>query len=80
MMQLSSASCRCSRERFHRRPPTLIVWANNDKNFPAEGAHPYAISRMQNCILSISAISQNERDVMAPLIHDFLDRKFAWKN
>ncbi len=63
-----------------RQPPTLIVWGKNDKIFPEEGAHPYLrdLPKAEIHILDSGHFALEDRlDVMAPLIHDFLDRKVA---
>jgi pimeloyl-ACP methyl ester carboxylesterase len=63
-----------------RKPPTLIVWGANDKIFPADGAHPY-LRDLPNAELHLLDTGhfalEDKLDVMAPLIHDFLDRKVA---
>ncbi len=62
-----------------RKPPTLIVWGKNDKIFP-DGAGPY-LRDMPNAELHLLDTGhfalEDKLDVMAPLIHDFLDRKVA---
>ena len=63
-----------------RRPPTLIVWGANDKIFPAEGAHPFKrdLPDAELHLLDTGHFALEDKlDVMAPLIHDFLDRKLA---
>ena len=65
--------------RAHR-PPTLIVWGANDKIFPAEGAHPFKrdLPDAELHLLDTGHFALKDKlDVMAPLIHDFLDRKLA---
>lgn len=60
-----------------RKPPTLIVWGKNDKIFPAEGAHPYLrdLPDAELHLLDTGHFALEDKlDVMAPLIHDFLDR------
>ncbi len=60
-----------------RKPPTLIVWGQNDKIFPADGARPY-LRDLPNAELHLLGTGhfalEDKLDVMAPLIHDFLDR------
>lgn len=63
-----------------RRPPTLIVWGKNDKIFPEPGAHPYLrdLPDAELHILNSGHFAlEDQLDVMAPLIRDFLDRKVA---
>ena len=60
------------------KPPTLIVWGKNDKIFPESGAHPYLrdLPDAEMHILDSGHFALEDKlDVMAPLIHDFLDRK-----
>ncbi|TCS15001.1 alpha/beta hydrolase [Caulobacter sp. BK020] len=69
-------------QKFFRdyQPPTLIVWGKNDKIFPVAGAHPYLrdLPKAEVHILDSGHFALEDRlDVMAPLIHDFLDRKVA---
>ena len=62
------------------QPPTLIVWGKNDTIFPEEGAHPYLrdLPKAEVHILDSGHFALEDRlDVMAPLIHDFLDRNHA---
>lgn len=63
-----------------RQPPTLIVWGRNDKIFPADGAGPY-LRDLPNAdlhLLDTGHFALEDRlDVMAPLIHDFLDRNLS---
>ena len=60
-----------------RKPPTLIVWGKNDKIFPADGAGPY-LRDLPNAELHLLDTGhfalEDKLDVMAPLIHNFLDR------
>lgn len=59
------------------KPPTLIVWGKNDKIFPEAGAHPYLrdLPKAELHILDSGHFALEDKlDVMAPLIHDFLDR------
>jgi pimeloyl-ACP methyl ester carboxylesterase len=61
-----------------RKPPTLIVWGKNDKIFPADGASPYLrdLPDAELHLLDTGHFALEDKlDVMAPLIHDFLDRK-----
>jgi pimeloyl-ACP methyl ester carboxylesterase len=61
-----------------RKPPTLIVWGKNDKIFPADGAQPYLrdLPDAELHLLDTGHFALEDKlDVMAPLIHDFLDRK-----
>jgi pimeloyl-ACP methyl ester carboxylesterase len=63
-----------------RQPPTLIVWGKNDFIFPADGAHPYKrdLTDLEFHLLDTGHFALEDKlDVMAPLIHDFLDRKVA---
>jgi pimeloyl-ACP methyl ester carboxylesterase len=63
-----------------RRPPTLIVWGKNDKIFPAEGATPYLrdLPNAQLHLLDTGHFALEDKlDVMAPMIHAFLDRELA---
>ncbi|MBB3138367.1 pimeloyl-ACP methyl ester carboxylesterase [Rhizobium pisi] len=63
-----------------RKPPALIVWGKNDKIFPVEGAHPYLrdLPNAEVHILDTGHFALEDKlDEMAPLIHDFLDRKVA---
>lgn len=61
-----------------RKPPALIVWGKNDKIFPEDGAHPYLrdLPDAELHILDTGHFALEDKlDEMAPLIHDFLDRK-----
>jgi pimeloyl-ACP methyl ester carboxylesterase len=67
-------------QEFFRRyaPPTLIIWGKNDKIFPEAGAHPYLrdLPDAEMHILDTGHFALEDKlDVMAPLIHDFLDRR-----
>jgi pimeloyl-ACP methyl ester carboxylesterase len=59
-----------------RKPPTLIVWGQNDKIFPADGASPY-LRDLPNAELHMLDTGhfalEDKLDVMAPLIRRFLD-------
>jgi pimeloyl-ACP methyl ester carboxylesterase len=64
--------------RTHK-PPTLIVWGKNDVIFPEAGAHPYLrdLPEAEVHILDTGHFALEDKlDVMAPLIRDFLDRKY----
>jgi pimeloyl-ACP methyl ester carboxylesterase len=63
-----------------RQPPTLIVWGRNDKIFPADGATPYLkdLPHAELVLLDTGHFALEDKlDVMAPLIHGFLDRNLA---
>ncbi len=66
-------------QRFFRaeQPPTLIVWGKNDKVFPLDGAVPY-LRDLPNAeyheLETGHFVLEDQFDVAAPLIHDFLDR------
>ncbi|USQ98107.1 alpha/beta fold hydrolase [Caulobacter sp. RL271] len=69
-------------QKFFRdyQPPMLIVWGKNDKIFPEAGAHPYLrdLPKAEVHILDSGHFALEDRlGEMAPLIHDFLDRKVA---
>ena len=60
-----------------RKPPTLIVWGKNDKIFPADGAAPYLrdLPNAETHMLDTGHFALEDKlDVMAPMIHGFLDR------
>jgi pimeloyl-ACP methyl ester carboxylesterase len=60
------------------KPPMIIVWGKNDKIFPANGATPYLRDLPDAELHMIDAghfALEAKLDEMAPLIHDFLDRK-----
>ena len=62
------------------QPPTLIVWGRNDKIFPADGATPYLkdLPHGELVLLDTGHFALEDKlDVMAPLIHGFLDRNLA---
>jgi pimeloyl-ACP methyl ester carboxylesterase len=64
------------------RPPTLIVWGKNDKIFPAAGAGPYLrdLPKAELHLLDTGHFALEDKlDVMAPMIHQFLDRSIASK-
>ncbi len=62
------------------QPPTLIVWGKNDKIFPAAGASPYLrdLPKAELHLLDTGHFALEDKlDVMAPMIHQFLDRSIA---
>jgi pimeloyl-ACP methyl ester carboxylesterase len=69
-------------QAFFRKhqPPTLILWGRNDKIFPAEGASPYLrdLPDAELYFLDTGHFALEDKlDVMAPMIHSFLDRQVA---
>jgi pimeloyl-ACP methyl ester carboxylesterase len=63
-----------------RQPPTLIVWGQNDKIFPADGAGPYLrdLPKAELHLLDTGHFALEDRlDVMGPLIRSFLDRNLT---
>ncbi|MGO6799063.1 alpha/beta hydrolase (plasmid) [Rhizobium ruizarguesonis] len=69
-------------QKFFRdkKPPTLIVWGKNDKIFPADGASPYLrdLPHAEMHLLDTGHFALEDKlPEMAPLIHDFLDRKLS---
>jgi pimeloyl-ACP methyl ester carboxylesterase len=63
-----------------RQPPTLIVWGQNDKIFPADGAHPYLrdLPDAEMHLLDTGHFALEDKlDTMAPLIRAFLDRHLS---
>ena len=69
-------------QAFFRKyqPPTILVWGKNDKIFPADGAYPYKrdLPNIEFHLLDTGHfLLEDQFDVAAPLIHDFLDRKLA---
>lgn len=69
-------------QEFFRKyqPPTLIVWGKNDKIFPAEGAYPYKrdLPKAEFHLLDTGHFAlEDQLHVMAPMIHDFLDRNLG---
>ena len=63
-----------------RKPPTLIVWGKNDKIFPESGAKPYLrdLPNAEYHILdSGHFLLEDQFETVAPMIHDFLDRRVA---
>ncbi|WP_250038347.1 alpha/beta fold hydrolase [Paractinoplanes maris] len=66
-------------QAFFRRqqPPALVVWGQNDEVFPAEGARPYLrdLPDAEFHLLDTGHfVLEDQLDVVAPLIRDFLDR------
>src|ERR1700759_5163158 len=64
------------------QPPTLIGWGKNDKIFPAAGASPYLrdLPRADLHLLDTGHFALEDKlDVMAPMIHQFLDRSTGSK-
>ena len=62
------------------QPPTLIVWGKNDKIFPADGAYPYKrdLPDVEFHLLDTGHFALEDKlDTMAPMVHEFLDRKLA---
>ena len=71
-------------QAFFRKnqPRTLIVWGKNDKIFPAAGAGPYLrdLPKAELHLLDTGHFALEDKlDVMAPIIHDFLDRSIVPK-
>ena len=71
-------------QAFFRKyqPPTLIVWGKNDKIFPAAGASPYLrdLPKAELHLLDTGHFALEDKlDVMAPMIHQFLDHSTASK-
>ena len=65
-----------------RRPPTLIVWGQNDVIFPAEGALPYLrdLPDAEFHLLDTGHFALEDKgDEIAKLMLDFLDRKLPRK-
>jgi pimeloyl-ACP methyl ester carboxylesterase len=63
-----------------RKPPTLLVWGQNDKIFPADGAHPYKrdLPDLEFHLFDTGHFAlEDKADEIFPLIHDFLDRKIG---
>jgi len=62
------------------QPPTLLVWGENDKIFPADGAHPYKrdLPEIEFHLLDTGHfVLEDKADEVFPLIRDFLDRKIS---
>ncbi|MDP4004782.1 alpha/beta fold hydrolase [Methylobacterium sp. NEAU K] len=63
-----------------RKPPTLIVWGENDTIFPADGAHPY-LRDLPDAKLHLFDTGhfalEDKLDVIAPLIGNFLGRTIS---
>lgn len=60
------------------QPPMLIVWGKNDKIFPGEGATPYLrdLPKAELHLLDTGHFAlEEDGDLIAKLMHDFLDRK-----
>ena len=65
-----------------RRPPTLIVWGQNDVIFPADGARPYLrdLPDAEFQLLDTGHFALEDKgDEIAKLMHDFLGRKLLRK-
>ena len=63
-----------------RKPPTLIVWGENDTIFPTDGAHPYLrdLPEAEMHLLDTGHFALEDKlDVIAPLITGFLDRSIS---
>lgn len=61
-----------------QQPPTLVVWGQNDEVFPADGARPYLrdLPEAEFHLLDTGHfVLEDQFDVVAPLIGDFLDRR-----
>ena len=61
-----------------QQPPTLIVWGKNDFIFPGEGAEPYRrdLKDLEVHLLDTGHFAlEEDGDVIAARIRDFLDRK-----
>jgi pimeloyl-ACP methyl ester carboxylesterase len=61
-------------------PPTLIVWGENDKIFPADGAHAYKrdLPDAELHLLDTGHFAlEDKADEIVPLIREFLDREVA---
>lgn len=60
------------------QPPMLIVWGKNDQIFPGAGATPY-LRDLPNAELHLLDTGhfalEEDGDLIAKLMHDFLDRK-----
>ena len=60
-----------------RQPPALILWGKNDKVFAEAGAHAYLRDLPAAALHILDSghfALEDQLDVMAPLINDFLDR------
>ena len=65
-----------------RRPPTLIVWGQNDAIFPADGARPYLrdLPDAEFHLLDTGHFALEDKgDEIAKLMHNFLGRKLLRK-
>jgi pimeloyl-ACP methyl ester carboxylesterase len=63
-----------------RRPPTLIVWGENDVIFPPEGARPYLrdLPDAELHLLDTGHFALEDKgEEIAALMHAFLDRKLG---
>jgi pimeloyl-ACP methyl ester carboxylesterase len=63
-----------------RKPPTLIVWGENDKIFPGDGARAYMrdLPHAELHLFDTGHFALEDKlDEIEPLIRDFLDRKVA---
>jgi pimeloyl-ACP methyl ester carboxylesterase len=63
-----------------RKPPTLLVWGQNDKIFPADGAHPYKrdLPDLEFHLFDTGHFAlEDKADEIFPLIRDFLDRRIG---
>jgi pimeloyl-ACP methyl ester carboxylesterase len=61
-----------------RRPPTLIVWGQNDAIFPPDGAHPYLrdLPDAELHLLDTGHFALEDKgDEIAGLMRDFFERK-----
>ena len=61
-----------------RRPPTRIVWGNNDKIFPADVVHAYKcnLTQVEFHLIDTGHFALEEKaDEIVPLIRDFLNQK-----
>jgi pimeloyl-ACP methyl ester carboxylesterase len=62
------------------QPPTLIVWGQHDKIFPAEGAHPYKrdLRTLEFHLLDTGHFAlEEDGDRIASLMRDFLRKHLA---
>jgi len=61
-----------------RRPPTLIVWGQDDAIFPADGARPYLrdLPEAELHLLDTGHFALEDKgDEIGALMHEFLGRK-----
>jgi pimeloyl-ACP methyl ester carboxylesterase len=64
----------------NQQPPALVVWGENDEIFPPDGAHPYRrdLPEAEFHLLDTGHfVLEDQFDVVAPIIRDFLDRTYA---